>query len=348
MIAGLAPGRERRAKMRAGEQDIERVADGARHRDVAGDHQIERQSGDLDDRSAVDQAAMRAATSAPIKSSAGSRVAISDGIKEIMLQRDRALGVGDSLLQRPGLLHQKPVVAPFMQLREVFRGRPRNSPRTRNGSGQAKAPIRSASRLLAAAAEQLINYTANCRLERGDPAWRERLGGQPADSVMQRWIDLDDVGHVAVAFREYRGDRVRQRRRFQRAARRKRFVILEDGEDVVIAGDDPQIELRVRRIPAGRDVPPPEGRNGSSRCSDESGSKRAESVGVLIAGFIAAKTPFIAKISRFSPLGKPNLILYHLTRRSSVFARLPSMTSRTRSDACCPNRSCLELRAGVQ
>ena len=242
MICGARSGVEqRRPQMRAGEEDVKRVANCARHRHVAGDHQIEWQSGDLD--VAQRRIQLRARRDQRADQILGRLAcAFSDGFKEIMLQRDRAFGVGNSLSQRPGLLHQKPVVAPVMQLREVFPGQAEKfaenpqRQRPREGADQVGFPF------WRKRAEEFVDDTANRRLERGNPAWRERLGGQTADPVMQRWVDLDDVGHVAVAFREHRGHRIRQWCRLQRAARRKPLVILEDGEDVVITGDHPQIE----------------------------------------------------------------------------------------------------------
>ena len=105
--------------MRAGEQDVKRVADGAGHRDMAGDHEIEWQAGDFD----VTQRRIKLRPRCDQRADQiiGRVVcALSDGCEEVTLQRDCAFSVGNSLLDWPGLLHQKPIVAPFVQLREVF------------------------------------------------------------------------------------------------------------------------------------------------------------------------------------------------------------------------------------
>ena len=196
--------------MWAGEEGIKRIANGAGHRDMAGDHEIEWQAGDFDItqrriklRARCDQRADQII----------SRVvcALSDGCEKVTLQRDCAFSVRDSLLDRPGLLHQKPIVAPFMQLREVFSREAEKFAKNTQRQRPSERADHVSLAFLRKLTEEFIDDTANRRLKRFDPARRECFGGQPADSIMQRWIDLDDVRHVAVSVREHRGDCLRQR-----------------------------------------------------------------------------------------------------------------------------------------
>ena len=72
------------------------------------------------------------------------------------------------------------------------------------------------------------------------------LRDEPADPVVQRRVELDDVRHLREALGEdveHLG-RKRRRRRLQRAGRREGPVILEDGENVLVAGHHPEVERR--------------------------------------------------------------------------------------------------------
>ncbi len=100
-----ARGVEKRfAQMWAGEEDIKHVADGAGHRDMAGNHEIEWQAGDFD----ITQRRIKLQARCDQRADQIiSRVvcALSDGCEKVTLQRHCAFSVGDPLLDRTGLLH---------------------------------------------------------------------------------------------------------------------------------------------------------------------------------------------------------------------------------------------------
>ena len=116
----------------------------------------------------------------------------------------------------------------------------------RSGSGQAKAAIRSISPVGGNASSNSPTVRRMTGSSSRDPPRRKSFGHEAADPVVERRVDLDDVGHLAVSLREHRRHLVwkRLRGRLQRPGGRKGLVIFEDSEDIVVARNHPQIEGR--------------------------------------------------------------------------------------------------------
>jgi hypothetical protein len=152
----------------------------------------------------------------------------------------------EPLFQRAFLLHQNPVVAPDMQLRQV----PARQTKQLSEHAQRQRPGEGADHVDFARGrqrrEQFVDDAPDGGLERSDPPRRETLGHEAADTIVLRWIDFDNVGHLAKTFRENCSDFLGHRRRvrFQRARRGKRLVILEHGQNIVVARHNPELERR--------------------------------------------------------------------------------------------------------
>ena len=93
--------------------------------------------------------------------------------------------------------------------------------------------------------DQVGGDLLDARLERLDPPRREGASDEATDPVVQWRVDLDDVRHLGVPAREdlrHLG-RTLGRGRGERSHRGERPVVLEDREDVVVAGHYPESQL---------------------------------------------------------------------------------------------------------
>ena len=95
---------------------MQRAADRARHRDMARNHQVERQAGDLEfDQRRIDCVARADQRADQIVGRLA--FAAPDRVDEIVQQGDGAARMHKPLFQRTLLLHQDPVIVPDVQLR---------------------------------------------------------------------------------------------------------------------------------------------------------------------------------------------------------------------------------------
>ena len=208
---------------------------------MAGDHEVERQSGNLHVRER--RVEMRTRGDQRADQVVGwFALAAPDRLKEVVLERDGSLGVSQPFLDRSGLLDEEPIVAPNVQLSQILARQSQqlaeNTKRQRPGEGADQFDLAGRRQL----AEEVVNDAPDDGLEGGDAPRRESLGREFPNSIVERRINLDDVGHLGVALRQNGGHLIGKRRRLERAGRGKRVVILEDGKNVVVAGNDPEIE----------------------------------------------------------------------------------------------------------
>ena len=182
---------------------MERAADRPRHRDMAGDHQVERQASYLE----VGQRRVELRTCSDQRADQiVGRLAFAalDRLEEVTLQRDRSLCVSQPLLHRAVLLNENPVVAPDVQPRQIFAREAEqlaeHAQRERPGKGPDQIDLAGGRQRV----EKFVDDAPDDRFERSNPSRREGLRHEPADSVVERRVDLDDVRHLAVSLREHR------------------------------------------------------------------------------------------------------------------------------------------------
>jgi hypothetical protein len=152
--------------------------------------------------------------------------------------------MAELLLERALLLEEQPVEPPPVDLLEVRAGKAEqlaeHPERQRPGERLDDVRVPSRRELV----DQLGGDRLDARRELVDPPRRERARDQAADPVVQRRVELDDVRHPGAPVGQH-GEHLggqRRGRRLERAGRRERPVVLEHGEDVVVACHDPQVQ----------------------------------------------------------------------------------------------------------
>ena len=183
---------------------MQRAADRPRHRHVPGHDQVEREAGDVDDRQRRVELGVRGDERAhevvgrPLAAAPRRRGRSSAGAR-----RSRARG---RCVARSGrsFWTSSQSLPPAVELLEVVlrdaEELAQHAERQRPGEAldQLRAPV------ALEAGDEVAGDRPDPRLELGDPARRERPRHEPADAVVQRRVELDDVRHARVALGEHR------------------------------------------------------------------------------------------------------------------------------------------------